>query len=91
MTAARYTRNARIAWQIIDGEAVLVDLVRGDTLGLNETGGWIWSQLDDHSVDEITTQLSSRFGVAPAEAQRDVAEFIDALASSGLVTPKDSI
>ena len=89
MTTSRYARNGRVAWQVIDGEAVLVDLVSGDTLGLNETGGWIWSQIDERPVDEIGAQLASRFNLPVADAQRDVAEFIDSLASSGLLIPRD--
>ena len=36
---------SRLAWQVIDGEAVLIDLAHGKSLGLNPTGTFVWSLL----------------------------------------------
>lgn len=90
MSATRLLRNDRVAWQIIDREAVLVNLATGDTLGLNETGGWIWSQINERSTAEISLSVASRFEISPEAAERDVQEFVEVLAAKGLVSLKGS-
>lgn len=82
-----WSRNPRVAWQVFDGEAVLVNLANGQTLGLNATAGYIWSKIDEQSIDEIGHSLAADHGISPADAQRDVAEFVDLLAAEGLLTP----
>jgi Coenzyme PQQ synthesis protein D (PqqD) len=89
VTSARYARNERVAWQLIDGEAVLIDLVSGETLGLNDSGGWIWSQMDGRTAEEISAGLSAHFDVASSDASLDVSEFVELLAARGLVVAKD--
>lgn len=90
MKIPRYARNDRVAWQLIDGEAVLINLASGETLGLNETGGWIWSQMDGRSAEELSAAIASQFDVNESEASRDVTEFIDVLLSKGLLVRKDA-
>lgn len=82
-----WLRNPRVAWQVFGGEAVLVHLVSGQTLGLNATGGFIWSKIEEQPLDEIGRSLATRHGISEVDAHRDVAEFVKLLASEGLLTP----
>ena len=82
-----WSRNPRVAWQVFGGEAVLVHLVSGQTLGLNATGGFIWSKIEEQSLDEIGHALAAQHDIPSAEARRDVAEFVELLAAEGLLTP----
>lgn len=78
--------DARLAWQVIDGEAVIVDLARGRTLGLNPSASLIWSLLPDHDEAAIARALTERFDVDAHTARSDVAEFVRSLRERGLVS-----
>jgi hypothetical protein len=75
----------RLAWQIVDGEAVVIDLGQGRTLGLNPTGSLVWSLLAAHDEAAIASELARRFDVGPDAARRDVDEFLSGLADQGLL------
>ena len=77
--------SPRLAWQFIDGEAVIMDLSASRTLGLNPAGSLVWSLLGDHTEEEIAAALADRFAVEPGAALRDVREFVEGLRSRGLV------
>jgi hypothetical protein len=76
---------ARLAWQIIDGEAVVIDLGKGRTLGLNPTASLVWSLLADHDEAAIADEVSRRFDVTAETARADVREFLNAMREQGLV------
>jgi len=80
-----YRVAPRLAWQVIDGEAIVIDLGKGRTLGLNPTGSLVWSLLAGHDEDAIASEVSRRFAVAPETARRDVHEFLSGLADQGLL------
>lgn len=88
MIGTRWVRNPRVAWQLIEGEAVLVNLVSGDTLGLNETGGFIWSNLDEMPPARIAAALAAQHGITDEAARADVDEFLSLLLREGLVSTK---
>jgi hypothetical protein len=74
-----------LAWQLVDGESVIIDLANGRTLGLNPTGSLIWSLLADHDEAAIARELARRFDVPLAAARRDVGEFLRSLVERRLV------
>jgi hypothetical protein len=79
-------RPARgLAWQTIEGEAVLLDLTHGRSLGLNETASVIWSLLPDHDDEQIAAELVRRFDVPLDRAREDVSHLISKLLERGLV------
>ena len=80
-----WSRNPRVAWQVFGHEAVLVHLVSGQSLGLNATGGFIWSQIDEQPIDEIGLSLASQHGISAADARSDVAELVELLAAEGFL------
>jgi hypothetical protein len=71
---------------VIDGEAVVIDLVNGFSLGLNPTGSLVWDLLADHDEGAIAGEVARRFDVSPETASRDVHEFLAAMRERGLVT-----
>lgn len=77
--------DQRLAWQVIDGEAVVIDLAGGRTLGLNPSGTLIWSLLPDHDEAAIAEALTERFDVDLQTASADVREFVGSLRERGLV------
>ncbi len=79
--------HPRVAWQVLDGEAVLIDLDRGRSLGLNETGSLLWPLLPSSTENELATALVAEFDVAPETALRDVNAFLQELRERGFLQP----
>jgi hypothetical protein len=75
----------QVAWQVIDGEAMIVDLDSGKTLGLNETATWIWSHLDGRTAIDLAADLAAEFAISPVDAERDVNEFLSVLRERKLI------
>ena len=77
---------SRLAWQVIDGEAVLIDLAHGKSLGLNPTGTLVWSLLAaQHDEAAIAERVAERFATSPEQARDDVSAFLKALVERGLL------
>lgn len=76
-----------LAWQMIDGEGVIVDLPRRRVIGLNPTGSLIFSLLERASEEEIAAEVAVRFDVDAPRARSDVREFVAALEARGFVSP----
>lgn len=75
----------QVAWQIVDGEAIVVDLDSGKTLGLNPTATFLWSHLDGRDARQLADELMSEFDVERAEAEHDVADFLRILNERNLI------
>jgi hypothetical protein len=73
-----------LAWQLVDGEGVIVDLDRRLVIGLNPTASFVWSLLKDHDEPAIVMKVAERFDVTPEAARADVREFFELLKARGL-------
>jgi hypothetical protein len=82
--------NPRIAWQVIDDEAVLVDLVDQHAIGLSPSATLIWSMVTDSDEDCIVQALIDEFDVDPQTARRDLRGFVDACLARSFLVPTDS-
>jgi hypothetical protein len=79
-------RNARTAWRVYDGEAVIL-LADDSTLNtLNPVGTLIWESADGVTpVSALVRRVCVEFDVEAAQAERDVSVFIDKLQQRGLL------
>jgi hypothetical protein len=68
--------DPRVAWQTVDGEGVVMDLVNGEVLGFNAVGSHIWSLLNDRDETAIVASICARFAVSEEDARRDLREFL---------------
>ena len=70
-------REGAVAWQEIDGEAILLDLEASMYLGANPAGSVLWSALaEGTSRDSMIERLRTRFDVSEDRAGRDVDDFL---------------
>lgn len=75
-----------MAWQRVDGEWVLLSLVRNELIGINEVGGRVWDLVDaERSLDEIARLVAAEFDVEHAVALRDVERFVAELVARGAI------
>lgn len=74
-----------LAWQVVDGEGVIVDLARRSMLGLSPSAAFIWARIDTATEDEIAVDLARAFDVDDVRALADVRRFVAMLRERGLV------
>ncbi len=74
--------------ELINGEAMLLNLSTGRYFSLNSTGAFIWRQLEVHGdINCIVRELAAMYSVDESQARRDVNELMTQLAEQQLVTP----
>ena len=74
-----------LAWQVVDGEGVIVDLPRRSMFGLSSSAAFIWSRIDTATEEEIAAELASAFDVDEARARADVRGFLGLLRERGFL------
>jgi hypothetical protein len=80
-------KSPKTAWQIIEGEAVLLSMDTKVLRGLNPVGSRIWELIDgQRSLEDIIEVIVQEFDVAATDAARDVRAFIQELLDRGLVS-----
>lgn len=77
--------NPRIAWQVVAGEAILLDLDNGRAIGLNETGTFLWPLLQSQDETDLIESLVREFDVDREAARRDLDRFVALLREHGFV------
>ena len=79
----------------IAGETLVIPIARATAdlesiFTLNDVGSRIWELLEcPVAPSRLVATIAWEFDVSPADATRDVAEFLDSLRASGLVAPVD--
>lgn len=88
---ALWRKNPILAWREIDGEIVIVSPSDSVLHELNETGSFVWKQLDGRRpAAEIASSLAAEYDVRAEDALRDTEMLLDELASRRLVIPADT-
>ncbi len=77
--------HPRIAWQVVAGEAILLDLDNGRAIGLNETGTFLWPRLGTQDEGELIDALADEFEVDRDMARRDLERFVALLRENGFI------
>jgi hypothetical protein len=83
-------RAKGVAYEVVDGKAVLVDPVGLELVTLNEVGTLVWEALPEHGdADSLAENLLSRLeGVSAEELRADIGAFLHELRDLGLVVPR---
>jgi hypothetical protein len=86
MSDTYVTQNARTAWRVYDGEAVILCPDDGTLNTLNAVGTRIWESADGKtSVKAIVARICEEFEIDPERAEQDTLAFIGSLRERGLV------
>jgi hypothetical protein len=79
-------RDRRLPYQEIGGLAVVLVPARRELHQLDEVGTFLWSALaESRTSAELAAAVARQFEVEPADAERDVREFLAALEERGLL------
>jgi Coenzyme PQQ synthesis protein D (PqqD) len=74
----QYTRNKDCLTAQVGGEMVMMNIDRGEYIGLTETAAEIWAMLEQPcDVDSVCAGLVALFEVDEAECRREVVRFLD--------------
>ena len=87
----RLRRNEdEIAAKVMDGEAIIINLVSGVYYRMDEVGGAIWAMIEDgRSLGEMVTTLTEQYEVSRDQAQTDVERLATELLREKLVSASD--
>jgi hypothetical protein len=85
MAASTYARSDQVEASTVGDRLVLYHRISRTALVLNPTGSQLWEELArPTSAEDLTAALRARFpGLAPEDARRDVASFLDELTRHG--------
>lgn len=82
----RYQRDARLPFQEIQGQAVVVVPAQRELHEFDETATFLWAQLAlPRTITDLAAALCAEFEVDPAVAEADIRDFLRSLEEKGLV------
>lgn len=87
----RIVKPEQVLVRELGGESVLLNLDTESYFGLDDVGTRMWIALTEAgSVESACQRLLPEFEVEPETLRRDVEDFVEALAKSGLVAVVDA-
>lgn len=88
MLSSNYLRpnEEEVAAQVLDGEAVMINLSNGFYYSMNGVGAFIWELIaSGYSLDAIVTSLTRQYDVSSERAQADLEDLASQLLEENLV------
>ncbi|HEV7240992.1 MAG TPA: PqqD family protein [Thermoanaerobaculia bacterium] len=83
--------SANVAWQVVEGEAIVVDLASGKTVGLNPSGTFLWTHIDGgHDVAALASALAGEFSLSREEAASDTDAFLTEMTTRMLIVDAEA-
>lgn len=80
------SRSKHVIWNVVDGEAVLLNTQSGIYYGMNKTASAVWNLLEvPKTVEEIVLELLKRFSVKHETLSRDIEEVVMSLGTKHLI------
>lgn len=79
-----------IAAKIVDGEAILINLMSGLYYSMDKAGAFVWSLLAaGTTVDRMAEAVATRYGISQELARADLRPLVAELLAEGLVQPAE--
>jgi hypothetical protein len=73
-------RDRDLAWRLVEGEVIVLDLHRSEYLAVNRSGAALWSMLADGVTrSQLVGHLVEHYGLDGSQAEADVQEFVVSL------------
>jgi Coenzyme PQQ synthesis protein D (PqqD) len=69
--------SSRVAWQVVGGEVIVLDVSTGRAIGLSEVGAFVWTNLDKLDTEQMVEEMIKEFEVDEATARNDLAIFLE--------------
>lgn len=82
--------DAEVTAQVLDGEAIIINLSTGVYYSLDKVGGFLWAMIvKGHSSQEIVAAIIARYHASPEQVQTDVEQVVEELIRENLVISID--
>lgn len=82
--------SEEVASEVMDGEAVLINLSNGMYYSIDGIGGVIWERIEQgRRLDGVCEEISAHLGIERATVDADVAAFLAQLRAENLVVDTD--
>jgi hypothetical protein len=82
------TNSPAVVSEVIDGEAIIMNLKSGNYFSIQQTGAKIWEWINDGRPFQAVVELAQRsFAGEPEKITRDLEEFLGALLEHELIRP----
>jgi hypothetical protein len=86
LDALRFAIPSDVVFEVVDGEAVLLNLRKGVYYGLNQTGTRVWQLLEDHHTrSALQRRLLEEFDVGARDVIDDLDGLLSQLLENGLI------
>lgn len=80
-----------LAAEILDGEAIIINLATGSYYSMADAAAAIWQGVERHcSLEEIAARVAAAYDVPLEQARRDVAEIAERLLAENLARLSDT-
>jgi hypothetical protein len=84
------SNGPRFVDETIDGEALVMDMVKGSYYSCVGASAFAWNALArGMTADDLTAMLVARYGISDADAARDVDGFVTTLLTEEMLVPDD--
>lgn len=88
LTDSYFPDADRAAGDVIDGEAIIINLVTGAYYSMQGIGGEIWAMVtQQRSVASMLEHIVTAYDVSPEQASADLEAVLGQLLSEGLIRP----
>jgi hypothetical protein len=79
-----------VAAEVLDGEAIIINLATGIYYSMDGVGGSTWALIEaGRSLAEIVAAMAARYDVSPERADEDLRKVVEELVREELVTVSD--
>jgi hypothetical protein len=86
-----WQKNPSLAWREIDGETVIISPGESVMHELNDTGSFVWTNIDGHrNAEALATLLTQQYEVAYETALSDTVSLLQDLSTRKLLVPVES-
>lgn len=80
--------SEEVASEVLDGEAVLINLSNGMYYSIDGVGGRIWELIEKgQSLAGVVRDIAARYDIDEKTADADVKKFVEELVAENLVVP----
>jgi len=83
-----WQKNPSLAWREIDGETVIISPGESVMHELNDTGSFVWRNIDGHrNAEDLAELLNAQYEVSVETALADTLSLLQELSSRKLLLP----
>lgn len=84
-----YEISSTVLGENFDGEAVILELSKGQYFRLNRTGNLLWDLIRQNvETPKLLSTLVESYSISQEVALKDLTDFISTLTAEGIIIPK---